>query len=82
MKMNSKGQSLLHIAILYRQVSIYQLILSKGAYKNAILLEVDHEGNNVLHFAGKLTAKVSFGSPMNQVLIRNDKLWFKVHPHL
>ena len=52
MKMNSKGQNLLHIAILYRQVSIYQLILSKGAYKNAILLEVDNEGNNVLHFAG------------------------------
>ena len=44
--------------------------------------EVDNEGNNVLHFAEKLTTKVSFGSPMNQVLIRNDKLWFKVHPHL
>ena len=81
MKMNSKGQSILHVAILYRQVSVYQLILSKGAYKKAIMLEVDYEGNNFLHFAGKLAAEVKFGSPINQVLIRNEELWFKVHPH-
>ena len=55
--------------------------MSKGAYKNAILLELDNEGNNVLHFAGKLAAEVKFGSPINQVLIRNEELWFKVHPH-
>ena len=80
LKVNSNGQSLLHIAILYRQVSIYKLILSKGAYKNAIMGLVDHEGNNVLHMAGKLAAEGRFGSPVHQVLVCSEELWFKV-PH-
>ena len=78
-KMNSEGQTLLHIAILYRKVSVYLLIVSMGAYKNAIVQEVDHEGNNVLHLAGKLVAEGRFGS-INQVLILSEELWFKVHP--
>ena len=78
MKVNSNGQSLLHIAILYRQVSIYRLILSKGAYKNVIMPLVDHGGNNVLHMAGKLAAEERFGAPICEVLICSEELWFKV----
>ena len=72
-KVNSKGQSLLHIAILYRQVNVYRLILSKGAYKDAIVQVVDYEGNNVLHLAGKLAAEERFGSPIHQVLICSEE---------
>ena len=78
LKVNSNGQSLLHSAILYRRVSVYRLILSKGAYKNAIMQLVDNEGNNVLHMAGKLAAEERFGSPIHQVLICSEELWFKV----
>ncbi|MED6179827.1 hypothetical protein PIB30_004471 [Stylosanthes scabra] len=75
-KKNHKGQTLLHVAISYRQVPVYQLILSKGAYKNAIVQEVDNEGNNVLHLAGKLEAKGRYGT-INHVLIFSEELWFK-----
>ena len=81
MKMNSDGQSLLHIAILYRHITIYQLILSKGAYKNAIVQVVDYKGNNVLHLAGKLVAEERFRSPIYQVLICSEERWFKVNLH-
>ncbi|XP_027367768.1 uncharacterized protein LOC113873709 [Abrus precatorius] len=76
-KVNSEGQSLLHIAILHRHVTVYRLIKSKGAYKNVMLQLVDYDGNNVLHLAGKLAAEGRFGSPMHQVLICSEELWFK-----
>lgn len=79
MEVNSEGQNLLHVAILCRQASVYRLILSKGAYKNILTQRVDHEGNNALHLAGKLAANERFGSPIHQLLIPSEELWFKVH---
>ncbi|MED6198217.1 hypothetical protein PIB30_064046 [Stylosanthes scabra] len=73
---NREGKNLLHVAISCRQVSVYQLIMSKGAYKNALVQEVDNEGNNILHLAGKLEAKGRFGT-INHVLILSEELWFK-----
>ncbi|XP_061337472.1 uncharacterized protein LOC133284472 [Gastrolobium bilobum] len=75
MKVDSNGQSILHIAILYRHKSVYRLIMSKGAYKNVILQLVDCDGNNVLHLAGKLSAEERFGSC--PVLICSEEMWFK-----
>nr|KYP50358.1 hypothetical protein KK1_027827 [Cajanus cajan] len=48
----TEQRSLLHIAILYRQETVYRLILSKGASKSFMTQLVDFEGNNVLHLAG------------------------------
>ncbi|XP_061337466.1 uncharacterized protein LOC133284467 [Gastrolobium bilobum] len=78
MKVDSKGQSILHIAILYRHIAVYRLIMSKGAYKNVLLQLVDKDGNNVLHLAGKLSAEDRFGSPVCPVLLSSEEMWFKV----
>ncbi|XP_061337470.1 uncharacterized protein LOC133284470 [Gastrolobium bilobum] len=77
MKVDSRGQSLLHIAILYRHISVYRVIMSKGAYKNIILQLVDYDGNNVLHLAGMLSAEERFGSSVCPVLICSEEMWFK-----
>ncbi|XLR37737.1 hypothetical protein S83_022397 [Arachis hypogaea] len=76
MEVNSKGQSLLHIAILNRRVTTYQLILSKGAYTNAILQFLDFKGNNILHYAGKLVAPERFGTPCHSLLLSEER-WFQ-----
>ncbi|XP_057723587.1 uncharacterized protein LOC130939502 [Arachis stenosperma] len=76
MEVNSKGQSLLHIAILNRRVTTYQLILSKGAYTNAILQFLDFKGNNILHYAGKLSAAERFGTPCHSLLLSEER-WFQ-----
>ncbi|MED6173889.1 hypothetical protein PIB30_063918 [Stylosanthes scabra] len=74
-KVNRDGQSLLHVAILYRQASIYQLIMSKSVYKNAMLQVVDNDGNNVLHLAGRLVAEERFRSMV--LLMCSEERWFK-----
>ncbi|KAL4358239.1 hypothetical protein AHAS_Ahas09G0266800 [Arachis hypogaea] len=76
-KINGDGQSLLHVAILYRQAAIYRIIRSNGAYKFANMLQVDKEGNNVLHMAAKLVPQVKFGSLINQASILSEELWFE-----
>nr|XP_029150077.1 uncharacterized protein LOC112762895 [Arachis hypogaea] len=76
MEVNSKGQSLLHIAILNRRVTTYQLILSKGAYTNAIVQFLDFKGNNILHYAGKLSAPERFGTPCHSLLLSEER-WFQ-----
>ncbi|KAL4364692.1 hypothetical protein AHAS_Ahas07G0031500 [Arachis hypogaea] len=76
MEVNSKGQSLLHIAILNRRVTTYQLILRKGAYTNAILQFLDFKGNNILHYAGKLSAAERFGTPCHSLLLSEER-WFQ-----
>ncbi|MED6161837.1 hypothetical protein PIB30_064495 [Stylosanthes scabra] len=74
-KVNSDGQSLLHIAILYPQASIFQLIMRKGVYKNAMVQVVDNEGNNILHLAGRLVAEERFQSMV--LLMCSEEPWFK-----
>ncbi|KAH1217849.1 Ankyrin-1 [Glycine soja] len=70
-------RSLLHIAILYRQESVYQLILSKGDSKNVMIQLVDSKGNNVLHLAaGELAPEERFGLP-NHVLMAREENWFQ-----
>ncbi|KAL9321077.1 hypothetical protein ACSQ67_012916 [Phaseolus vulgaris] len=77
-EVNFCKQSLLHIAILHRQKSVYELILRKEALKNVLTKLVDSEGNNVLHLAGEMeqAEKQSKLSTQN-VLMSSEEKWFK-----
>jgi len=78
-EVNSSNQSLLHIAIIHRQKSVYKLILSKGTAKNVMTELVDSEGNNVLHLAGKMgqpKEKSKFST--HHVLMSSEERWFQV----
>ncbi|XP_029130096.1 uncharacterized protein LOC114916796 isoform X2 [Cajanus cajan] len=74
---STEQRSLLHIAILYRQETVYRLILSKGASKNVMMQLIDFEGNNVLHLAGKLAPEERFALSTNHVIMRCEEKWFK-----
>ncbi|KAK7412482.1 hypothetical protein VNO78_03946 [Psophocarpus tetragonolobus] len=71
-------RNLLHIAILYRQESVYRLILSKGDSINVMTQFIDSKGNNVLHLAGhKSLPEDKFGLSTDHVLMRSEEIWFQ-----
>jgi len=73
-------RNLLHIAILYRQESVYRLILNQGGSKNVMIQLVDFEGNNVLHLAGKMAQpQERFGLSTQYVVMRSEEIWFQVY---
>ncbi|KAK7332082.1 hypothetical protein VNO80_28829 [Phaseolus coccineus] len=71
-------RNLLHIAILYRQKTVYRLILNQGDSKNVMIQLVDFEDNNVLHLAGKMAQpEEKFGFSRKYVLMREEEIWFQ-----
>jgi len=78
-EVNSRNQSILHIAILHRQKSVYKLILSKRTAKNILIKLVDSEDNTVLHLAGKMgQPQTKPGFSANHVLMSKEEKWFQV----
>ncbi|XP_027932358.1 uncharacterized protein LOC114188058 isoform X2 [Vigna unguiculata] len=77
-EVNSRNQSILHIAILHRQKSVYKLILSKRTAKNILIKLVDSEDNTVLHLAGKMgQPQTKPGFSANHVLMSKEEKWFQ-----
>ncbi|KAL9321080.1 hypothetical protein ACSQ67_012919 [Phaseolus vulgaris] len=71
-------RNLLHIAILYRQETVYKLILKQGDSKNVMIQLIDFEGNNVLHLAGKMAQpEERFGLSTKYVFMREEEIWFR-----
>ncbi|XP_028203963.1 uncharacterized protein LOC114387906 isoform X2 [Glycine soja] len=54
-EMDEKNRSIIHIAVIHRHSSIYSLIHELGSFKDFISTFEDDEGNNILHYAAKLT---------------------------
>ncbi|KAH6801467.1 hypothetical protein C2S52_001931 [Perilla frutescens var. hirtella] len=76
---NDEGRSVFHIAVMYQQESILELIKEKKNCLRYNALSEDKYGNNILHLAGKLQppggmAKIS-SDPV--VGIRERHSWFK-----
>nr|GLL49115.1 ankyrin repeat-containing protein ITN1-like [Ipomoea trifida] len=53
-ELNQKGQTILHVAVLYRQKKVVHLICNVRGYKDFIVLLEDDDRNNVLHLAATL----------------------------
>ncbi|XP_006595404.1 uncharacterized protein LOC114373299 [Glycine soja] len=76
-------RSLLHIAMLYRQESVYRLILNKGDSKKVMIQLIDFEGNNILHLAGMpARPEERFGLSTDHVLMHSEERWFQSHKEL
>ncbi|KAJ7969076.1 Ankyrin repeat-containing protein [Quillaja saponaria] len=76
---NDLGQNFLHVAVSYRQESTFTLILNKlGAGIGWILDDVDEDGNNILHYAGKLPPPDGFDSSSRPNLqMQQEVSWYK-----
>lgn len=50
---NNKGRNILHLAIKYRQIEIFDLVVSNEMLARRLIAETDKWGNSLLHMAGK-----------------------------
>lgn len=78
-KVDDKNRSIFHIAVMHRQEMIFSLIYEIGGLKDLIAAYKDADGNNMLHFAGKLPpldrAKADSSAALQ---LRKELRWFKV----
>ncbi|KAH0736947.1 hypothetical protein KY290_035652 [Solanum tuberosum] len=49
-----RGWSIIHVAVLYREEKVFNLIHQIGGMKNLLIQIIDDDGNNILHLVGRL----------------------------
>ncbi|KAK4730523.1 hypothetical protein R3W88_023511 [Solanum pinnatisectum] len=57
-----RGWSIIHVAVLYREEKVFNLIHQIGAMKSLLIQKIDANGNNILHLAGRLGLSNTFDS--------------------
>jgi hypothetical protein len=71
--------SLFHVAIRHRQESVFNLIDQVGVMKENITSYITGDGENMLHFAGKLAPADRLSTiPIAAIQMQQELLWFKV----
>ncbi|RYR13559.1 hypothetical protein Ahy_B04g070487 isoform F [Arachis hypogaea] len=74
------GRSIIHISVLHRHASIFNLIHEVGPIKDFIVTFLDDEGNNLLHCAAKLPPpnrlNLVSGAALQMML---ELSWFEVY---
>ncbi|XP_014492753.1 uncharacterized protein LOC106755162 isoform X1 [Vigna radiata var. radiata] len=77
-KVDSQNRSLFHIAIVYRQEKIFNMIYEIGAHKDLITSYRDNNNHNILHLAGKLAPSDQLHVVSGAALqMQRELLWFK-----
>ncbi|XAR65697.1 hypothetical protein NMG60_11009887 [Bertholletia excelsa] len=49
---DAKGRSLLHVAVQYREMHIFDLVEKRKAFMRWLLNKIDYNGNSILHMVG------------------------------
>ena len=82
--LDQNGRSIFSLAILNRQVEIFNLIYELQGWKVLLAVCRDNENNNALHMAAKMPPKESLNVVNGAALqMQRELLWFKVrHSHL
>ncbi|KAK7329277.1 hypothetical protein VNO77_23432 [Canavalia gladiata] len=77
-KVDGQNRSLFHIAIMYRQEKVFNLIYDIGAHKDLITSYRDSNNHNILHLAGKLAPSDKLHVVSGAALqMQRELLWFK-----
>ena len=50
---NNKGRNILHVAIKYRQIEMFDLVVSNEMLARRLITKTDNWGNSLLHMTGK-----------------------------
>ena len=77
-QLNENNQTIFHVAVLYRQVHVFNLIYNVGTFKDYLVGYVDNEGNSMLHLAGQLPQPERLGALRANIQMQREILWFKV----
>lgn len=75
---DAKNRSIMHMAVVHRHSTIFSLIHELGSFKDFIATFEDDQGNNILHYAAKLTPsnKLRFISGA-ALQMTHELLWFE-----
>ncbi|KAL7594720.1 hypothetical protein Lser_V15G28435 [Lactuca serriola] len=80
-KRNDDNQTIFHVAVLHRHVSIYNLLHEIGSMKDMITSVVDKNGNNMLHLVGMVAngheREDNSGVRLQMQHMQREVLWFK-----
>ncbi|TKY72709.1 Ankyrin repeat-containing protein [Spatholobus suberectus] len=77
-EVDAKNRSIIHMAVLHRHSTIFSLINELGSFKDFIATFVDDEGNNILHYAAKLTPPIKLSLISGEALqMTHELLWFE-----
>ena len=77
---NKEGMNILHMAILYRHIDIFYMMIKSEVLARRLLSATDNEGNSILHMVSqkrKIQASEKMQSPALQ--LQDELLFFKVH---
>ena len=80
---NKEGMNILHVAILYRHIDIFDMVIKYEVYSRRLLSATDYEGNSILHMVSqkrKSQASEKMQSPALQ--LRDELLLFEVYFYL
>ncbi|KAG7963033.1 hypothetical protein I3843_09G097500 [Carya illinoinensis] len=84
---DDKGRNILHIAIKYRQLSIFDLVMKGEVTEKRLVRKVDNEGNSILHVVGMKSKDYMPEKLQSPALELQDEMqWFervksKIPPH-
>ncbi|XP_027335631.1 ankyrin repeat-containing protein NPR4-like [Abrus precatorius] len=77
-EVDGKNRSIIHMAVLHRHSSIFSLIHELRSFTDFIATFQDDEGNNILHYAAKLTPPNQLSIISGEALqMTHDLLWFE-----
>ncbi|XP_035545101.1 uncharacterized protein LOC108982606 [Juglans regia] len=78
-RVDEKNRSIFHLAIKYRQETVFNLIYELGSIKGIIALYTDQDKNNMLHLAAEIALPDRLNTISGAALqVQRELLWFKV----
>lgn len=79
---NDQGRNILHVAINYRQIEIFDRVVKMEMPARRLLRATDAKGNSILHMVGKKGKRyVSRKSRSPAIQLQEELLLFEVHFH-
>ena len=79
---NDQGRNILHVAINYRQIEIFDMVVEMEMPARRLLRATDTKGNSILHMVGKKEKRyVSRKTRSPAIQLQEELLLFEVHFH-
>ena len=77
---DNEGRTILHVAIKYRQLEVFKLVLKMEVPMRWLVRRLDNDGNSILHMVGiKIDGYVPEKMRGPALELQEELLWFEVH---
>ncbi|KAK9938938.1 hypothetical protein M0R45_015649 [Rubus argutus] len=76
---DEKNRTIIHVAVLHRHASIFNLVHGIGSIKDLVVTYEDDQGNNIVHMAAKLAPQNQLNLVSGVALqMQRELVWFEV----